>query len=100
MKLQITPLARNDLKEIHTYIKNDLLNPQAAINVVTRITHKLRLLVNFPALGAPLSFIAEVESDYRFLVCGNYTAFYRYDDKYICYSCAVRKARFYKNPLW
>lgn len=34
-------------------------------------------LENFSEIGAPLSSVADVESDYRFLVSGNYIAFYR-----------------------
>ena len=34
-------------------------------------------LADFPLIGAPLSSIYEIDSDYRFLVCGNYLAFYR-----------------------
>ena len=34
-------------------------------------------------MGAPLSSIVDIETDYRFLVCGNYTAFYRYDEKFV-----------------
>ena len=31
-------------------------------------------------MGAPLSSIIELETGYRFLVSGQYTAFYRYED--------------------
>lgn len=81
MKLQVTPAARNDLKEIRAYITNELMNPQAAINVVKRITTRIRSLMDFPALGAPLSSVTEFDTDYRFLICGNYMAFYRFDDR-------------------
>ena len=33
----------------------------------------------FPEIGAPLSSIISLEVPYRFLVCGNYTAFYKVD---------------------
>lgn len=32
-------------------------------------------------MGAPLSAIVDFETDYRFLVCGNYTAFYRFENR-------------------
>jgi len=83
MKLQITPAAKNDLKDIKTYISDILLNPCAATNTVKRITKSLHSLTDFPAMGAPLYSIADVETDYRFLVCGNYTAFYRYDNNFV-----------------
>ena len=34
-------------------------------------------LKNFAEMGAPLSSIAEIGTDYRFLVSGNYMVFYR-----------------------
>jgi len=79
LKLNISPLAKKDLNEIREYITEELQNQTAAKNVLTRITKKLRSLTEFPGMGAPLSSVADVETDYRFLVCGNYTAFYRYD---------------------
>ena len=79
-RLRLTPSARDDLREIKTYIARELQNPSAAINTVASITKALRLLIDFPAMGAPLSSIVDIETDYRFLVSGNYTAFYRCDD--------------------
>jgi len=80
-KLQLSPLAHQDLREIKTYIEEELKNPIAAANVVSRITKKLRLLIDHPQIGAPLSSVVDIDTDYRFLVCGNYTAFYRYEDQ-------------------
>ena len=82
-RLQISPLAKNDLHEIRSYITDELKNPSAAGNVVKRITKKLRRLKDFPLMGSTLSSIVDVETDYRFLVCDNYMAFYRYDDKVV-----------------
>ena len=39
------------------------------------------MLVDFPLSGAPLSSVVGFETDYRFLVCGNYIAFYRTDNQ-------------------
>ena len=80
-KLQLSPLAKGDLHEIRSYIADELQNPSAAVNVITRITKKLRSLIDFPNMGAALSSVVDIETDYRFIVSGNYTAFYRYDDK-------------------
>lgn len=35
------------------------------------------MLADFPLIGTPLSSIYETSEDSRFLVCGNYLAFYR-----------------------
>ena len=40
---------------------------------------RIRQLADFPEIGAPLSSIISLEVPYRFLVCGNYTAFYKVD---------------------
>ncbi len=76
-KLNLSEEAKADLAEIKTYIAQELGSPDAAKNTVRRITKDMRLLRDYPAAGAPLSSVAEKESDYRFLVSGNYLVFYR-----------------------
>lgn len=75
--LHLSMEAQNDLIEIKRYITEELLNPSAATNTVRTITVRLRLLQSFAYAGAPLSSAANIESDYRYLVCGDYLAFYR-----------------------
>lgn len=76
-KLYFAPEAQYDLDEIQAYIAEDLENPQAAQSTVGKITKSVRLLLEHSLIGAPLSSIADVDSDYRFLVSGNYMVFYR-----------------------
>lgn len=75
--INISPAAQKDLLEIKAYVQFDLENPAAAKSVVGKITKSIAALGSHPYLGAKLSAIANVESDYRYLVCGNYMAFYR-----------------------
>ena len=75
--LHLSEEARNDLAEIKAYIEKELLNPFAALATVSKITKDLRILRTYAKAGALLSSIADVESDYRFLVSGNYLSFYR-----------------------
>ena len=75
--LHLSEEAQNDLLEIKAYIEEELLNPSAALATVSRITKSLRILQNHAQVGAPLSSIADIESDYRFIVSGNYISFYR-----------------------
>jgi len=82
-KLQYSPLSRQDLQDIKAYIEDDLQNPIAAVHVVSRITRDIRSLLNHPLMGAPISSMVDIESDYRFLVCGNYVAFYRYENEIV-----------------
>jgi len=59
------------------HILKELQNPTAAQKVVDSIFDTIGNLKEFSEIGAELSSITDVESGYRFLVCGNYLAFYR-----------------------
>ena len=75
--LYLSPDAQNDLAEIKTYITKDLENPQAAMSVVSKILKSIRMLREQALIGTPLSSMADVSTDYRFLVSGSYMVFYR-----------------------
>ena len=76
-KLYYSPKAFEDLDEIWTYIMGDLGCPAAAQNTITNILNSIEKLQEFPEMGPSLSSVTEIESNYRFLVCGTYLAFYR-----------------------
>jgi len=76
-RLHYSPEALSDLDDIWEYIFEDLQNPAAAQNTVSGILDSIEKLQDFSEMGPPLSSVTEIESDYRFLVCGNYLAFYR-----------------------
>ncbi len=69
--------ARKDLEDIWDYIEADLSNPAAAQRMINRIMDDVDKLETFSSLGAPLSFIIDSDTDYRYLVTGNYMTFYR-----------------------
>lgn len=75
--LHLSEEAQNDLIEIKTYIEEELLNPSAALATVSRITKSLCMLQTYAEIGTPLSSIMDIESDYRFIISGNYISFYR-----------------------
>ena len=77
--IHYSPEAEDDLAEIKKYISEQLENPVAALNTVAKITKRIRRLEQFPELGSSVSSIVNIASDYRFLVCANYLAFYRTD---------------------
>ena len=77
--ISFSPAAVQDIKDIKSYIADELCSEQAAINTVDKIMKRIRQLADFPELGAPLSSIIDIEVPYRFLVCGNYTTFYKTD---------------------
>ena len=75
--IRYTPEAEDDLAGIKKYITEQLENPVAAVNTITKITKSIRRLELFPESGSRLSSIIDLNTDYRFLVCANYLAFYR-----------------------
>ena len=76
-EIKFSPEAVNDLWQTKAYISEELCNEQAAIHTISKIMKRIAILLQFPESGAPLSAIVDFETDYRSLVCGNYTAFYR-----------------------
>ena len=60
------------MDEIWEYIVFELCNPQAAENTVNKIMDAVDELENFTEIGALLSSVTDIESDYRFLISGNY----------------------------
>ena len=79
-KIHYTVESQRDLDEICDYIASDLQNVSAAERIVNRIMDDVDHLENHAEMGAPLSSIADIESDYRFLVTGSYLTFYRVRD--------------------
>lgn len=83
MEIKLSPIAVSDLKEIKNYIEQDLLNPTAAENVVKKIISDYTRLKTMPNIGIPLSAKVPFETDFRFIVSGNYLVFYKADNKYV-----------------
>jgi len=82
-KLRYSEAALQDLEQIDDYISETLNNPTAALNTVNKIQDAVDKLVDFPFIGSPLSSIANMETDYRFLVCGNYLVFHRSETRVV-----------------
>lgn len=79
--IRYSPEALKDLDEIWDYLFSELCNPQAAAHTVNNIMDAVDRLEDFSGIGAPLSSVTDLESDYRFLVSGNYMVFYRVDGR-------------------
>jgi len=99
-KLKISPEAKDDLAEIKDYISKELCNPQAAINLVSEITKKIRGLTEYPVIGSTLSSVLDIQTDYHFLVCDNYLIFYRYEDGIVFVSRILYGRRNYTRILF
>ena len=76
-KIHYSSESRRDLDDIWDYIVSELQNRSAAERVIDCIIDAVDPLKNFAEMGTPLSSIADVGTDYRFLVSGNYMVFYR-----------------------
>lgn len=75
-KVEISPIARADLREIGDYISRELRNPDAALRVIQRFRKTVKPLAEFPEMGAPLLAAGKQSVPYRYLVCGSYLIFY------------------------
>ena len=64
-KIHYSPESRRDLDDIWDYIASE--------RVIDRIMDAAQRLKSFAEMGTPLSSAADVGTDYRFLVSGNYT---------------------------
>ncbi|MDY3991939.1 MAG: type II toxin-antitoxin system RelE/ParE family toxin [Evtepia sp.] len=78
-KIVLTAQAKKDLEEIKVYISHHLQNPTSAKNTIVGITKELRRLERFPQLGPVVDREEMYLPEERFLVCGQYLAFYRID---------------------
>lgn len=77
MKLLISPAALQDIKDIKQYISVDLCSPTAAERTVRRIISAYTNLLNQPFIGAQLSAKINIDSQFRYLISGNYLIFYQ-----------------------
>lgn len=99
-KLKFSPEAKDDLAKIKDYISKEFCNPQAVINLVYKITKKIRGLTEYHGTGSPLSSVLDIQTDYRFLVCDNYLIFYRYEDGIVFVSRILYGRRDYTRILF
>ena len=76
-KIHYSIESRRDLDDIWDYIVSELQNRSAAERVTNRIMDAVDQLKSFATMGTSLSSIADVSSEYRYLVSGNYMVFYR-----------------------
>lgn len=72
--------ARKDLVNIHSYIREELRNPDAAARIIKALRQSIEALEDMPERGTPLDTVLMVHTDYRFIVCEKYCVFYLYYD--------------------
>lgn len=86
--------------EIKAYIEEELQNPSAALSTVSKILKSLYILQDYSKAGAPLSSVTDIESEYRFIVSGNYISFYRVGDENIYIDRILYARRDYMRILF
>ncbi len=100
MILKVNQEAINDIAEINKYIREECCNPAAANRIADKITGKYKLLKTSPYIGAALNAVADIESDYRYLVCGSYIIFYRVLPDYVEVSRIIYGRRDYAKIIF
>ena len=86
MRIVFTPMAHQDLRDIHDYVSDTLKNPEAAKSIIHKILLSCQRLGDFPNLGVSLQEKIERDTDYRCLFCGNYITFYTFEDNIVTVS--------------
>ena len=99
-KINYSIAALEDLIGIGDYIAEELKSPPSALNTVNMIQDTIDNLIDFPLMGVPLSSVVNMDTDYKFLVCGNYLAFYRTNDDIVFIDRILYGRRDYINILF
>lgn len=99
-KIDYSPRALQDMDDIWDYIAKELKNPIAAKRTIDRITTDISRLKQIPFMGPALSSISSFDSDFRFLVSGNYMVFYQVGDSVITVSRVLYGRRNYPELLF
>ena len=77
-KVKFTDTAKEDLRNIATYIAEYSGDRNTAIRFVNELRETTKILLDFPESGAIPEDRIMKNSDYRFLVHGEYLIFYYY----------------------
>ena len=78
-KVIVSREARNDLINIQTYIRDELLSPDASKRILGELKKAMISLQDMPERGKPLDSVLSVHTEYRYLVCERYRIFYLSD---------------------
>ena len=82
-RIKYTPPALKELEEIRDYITNEIGSPEAAKNTLEKITKTLRKLEDFPELGQNYRSQIRGITNFRYIVCGKYIAFYSIEEEFV-----------------
>lgn len=88
------------MDDIWDDIAQELKNPIAAKRTIDRITTDISRLKQSPFMGPALSSISPFDSDFRFLVSGNYMVFYQVEETSIYIARVLYGRRNYPELLF
>ena len=80
MKLRYTPAAIDDMESIRDYIADKLMNPDAALGIISRIAASCDKLKERPYIGLSLRRKTGREIEGYCLICGAYMIVYEVDE--------------------
>ena len=95
-----SPKAKQDLQEIKKYFEHELKSPSLAKRILQAITQRIRTLESYPKSGRKLSALINMETDYRFIGCKGYLAFYRVFDNNVYIVRIIHSKRDYVTMLF
>ena len=97
----ISPESERDLERIGDYIARQSGTPKIALNIIRKIKTRIYELENFPLIGTPLSAVVAADTDYRFIGCGSYLAFYRFENNNVLIDRILHGRQDYNNwVMW
>ena len=98
--LHYSPESFRDLEEILSYIALELCNNEAADKMLDAIMNEIDKLIDFPNMGAALANIINIETNYRYIISGNYMIFYRIEQTDIYIDRILYSRRDYVHILF
>lgn len=99
-KVRLTPAARQDMRDIKTYICKDLKNPIAATHVTGRITKDLRILVSHGEAGFSIRAVTGYPTDLRLLESGEYFIIYHIEGTMVSVARILNRRQDYLHILF
>ena len=100
-KLEVLPVARQDMVEAVRYISKDLANPVAANSLANDLFTAMENLIEFPYANPTYTPIRPLQHEYRKLMVKNYLLLYWVDEhnKTVTIARVVYAKRDYDNQL-
>lgn len=82
-EIKLSSQVVDDLKEIKSYIEEELQNPIAAKNTILKTIEKYESLSKTPGIGIPVERYVGFPTDYKFVLANNYSIFYRLENEIV-----------------